>query len=338
VLITPPDPTLRKILIQKLDPEDVERLLYKTKRDPDTNALILEKDTDTIRRHQRALGYVNGIYLIISQRNYMGKYLHLGPRQFLSVNGLPTNIALSTPRGALAYLNNIHLVMDVDVTLGFGKRNIPGRTKGIIDALFADLWRMLRRVCPPIVGVKEGKDPTDFETWDKEAEYDAFKDGANTFRDLPLSLKITPQTEQEVAALFFELIGRKILKGYFPFRTGGSRSLYDGLFFIESAGSDKLPKKFKARELKVVEFKYHLSEIISDFDEQIKYLDDIDVVVCWDDDTDPDTLEYNVHSLEREGIDPLPGATLRIQKGTQSCQVIVLKDVIESLEFGSAGS
>jgi hypothetical protein len=90
------------------------------------------------------------------------------------------------------------------------------------------------------------------------------------------------------------------------------------------------------RELKTLEFKYHLSEIISDFDEQIKYLDDIDVVVCWDDDTEPDTMEYNIHSLEREGIDPLPGATMRIQKGTQSCQVIVLKDLIESLEFSPA--
>ena len=219
--------------------------MYRPKRDAKTNTVIVEKDADAIRRHQRALNYVNGIYVVISQRNYMGRYLQLGPRQILSVNGLPTNIALSTPRGALAYLNNIHFVMDVNATLGFGKRNIPGRTKGIIDALFADMWSMLRRICPPLVGVKEGKDPTEFETWDKEAELEAYKDGANTFRDLPLSLKITPKTEQEVAALFFELVGRRILKGYFPFRTGGTRTLYDGLCYIDSEALKSYRKRLK---------------------------------------------------------------------------------------------
>ncbi len=195
---------------------------------------------------------------------------------------------------------------------------------------------MLRRVCPAIVGVREGKDPTDLTKWDKEKEYESYKDAANLFRERPLFFKTTPREEQEVVALFFELLGRKILKGYFPFRVGGSRAAYDALFLFSDEKVDRVPKSFKPWDLKVVEFKYRLSEIISDFDNQEKFLDDINLVVCWENDCIEDTSEYNIHSLEREGIEPLSGAQLRIQRGTQACQVLVLKDFVDSLEFGGA--
>lgn len=227
-------------------------------------------------------------------------------------------------------------MLDVDCTLGLGKRNIAPRTKGVIDAFYADVWAMLRRVCPALVGVREGKDPTDLSVWDKEKEYDSYNDRENLFRDRPLFFKTTPREEQEVIALFFELLGRKVLKGYFPFRVGGSRAAYDALFFIGDESTTKLPKKFPSRDLKTVEFKYRLSEIISDFDSQEKFLSDIDLVICWENDCAEDTSEYNIHSLEREGITPLPGAQLRIQRATQSCQVLVLKDFVNSLELGVA--
>jgi len=336
VISTPPDPTIRKILIQKFDKEAAKRLLYGLKRDRATNKAILDESVGTARKHKRALELLNGIYLVMSQRPYMGKWFHIGPRQILSVNGLPTNIALGTPRGALAYLNNIHLVLDIDTKLGFGKRNIPPRTKGIIDSFYADVWSMLRRVCPSVVGIREGKDPTDLLVWNKEKEYENYNDRDNIFRDRPLFFKTMPREEQEVVALLFELVGRKTLKGYFPFRVGGNRAAYDALFFIGSDTDLAMPKKFSYRELKTVEFKYRLSEIISDFENQEKWLDDIDLVICWENDCSEDTSEYNIHSLEREGIPALPGAQLRIQKATQSCQVLVLKDFIDSLELGVA--
>ena len=65
---------------------------------------------------------------------------------------------------------------------------------------------------------------------------------------------------------------------------------------------------------------------------EVKFLNEIDLVVYWENDCDDD-LEYNIHSLERDGIMPLPEAQLRIHKGTNTCQVLVLKEFIESLEF-----
>ena len=191
---------------------------------------------------------------------------------------------------------------------------------------------MLRRVAPLIVGQKEGTDPSQFSVWNKEEELENYKDRDNLLGALPLFFKTTPQEEQEVVALFFELIGRELLRGYFPFRVGGNRATYDALFFIDQNEGKKLPRNIKPSELKTVEFKFQLSGLIQDFMAEVKFLNEIDLAVCWENDCDDD-LEYNIHSLERDGIMPLPEAQLRIHKGTNTCQVLVLKEFIESLEF-----
>ena len=92
---------------------------------------------------------------------------------------------------------------------------------------------MLRRVAPLVVGQKEGTDPSQFSVWNKEEELENYKDRDNLLGALPLFFKTTPQEEQEVVALFFELIGRELLRGYFSFRVGGNRATYDALFFID---------------------------------------------------------------------------------------------------------
>ena len=188
-------------------------------------------------------------------------------------------------------------------------------------------------MAPLVVGQREGTDPSQLSVWDKEEELENYEDRDNLLGTLPLCFKTTPQEEQEVVALFFELVGKKLLKGYFPFRVGGNRATYDALSFIDQDEGDRLPRDIRPRELKTVEFKFQLSGLIQDFTDEMKFLNDIDLVVCWENDCD-DEIEYNIHSLEREGIMPLPGAQLRIQKGTSTCQVLVLKEFIESLEFG----
>ncbi len=333
ILRNPPDQTSKKILVQKLDKDTVKRLLDQPKRDSQTRELSFEPNSTLLRKHRTVLEKINGMYLVIGQRTYLANYFHIEPKQHISINGLPTNISLNLPHGALSYLNNVYVVLDADYPLGFGKRNLPSRSKGIIDAFFLDAWNILRRVAPLVVGQREGTDPSQLPVWDKEEELENYEDRDNLLGPLPLSFKTTPHEEQEVVALFFELVGRKLLKGYFPFRVGGNRATYDALFLIDQDESEKLLRDIRPRELKTVEFKFQLSGLIQDFTEEMKFLDDIDLVVCWENDCD-DELEYNIHSLEREGIPPFPGAQLRIQKGTNTCQVLVLKEFIESLEFG----
>ena len=333
ILRDPPDQTSKKILVQKLDKDTVKRLLDQPKRDRQTRELSFEPNDPLLRKHRTVLEKINGVYLVIGQRTYLANYFHILPKQHISINGLPTNISVSSPHGALTYLNNVYFVLDADYPLGFGKRNLPSRSKGIIDAFFLDAWNMLRRVAPLVVGQREGTDLSQLPLWDEVEELENYRDQNNLLRILPLSFKTTPQEEQEVVALFFELVGRKLLKGYFPFRVGGNRATYDALFYIDQDESEKLLRDIRSRELKTVEFKFQLSGLIQDFRDEVKFLRDIDLVICWENDCD-DELEYNIHSLEREGIPPFPGAQLRIQQGTRTCQVLVLKDFIESLEFG----
>ncbi|MGH9871850.1 MAG: ATP-binding protein [Pyrinomonadaceae bacterium] len=333
VLNSPPESSKRKLLVQKFTKDNIAELLSHLKRDRLTGNLQFEANATLLRKHRVVLNHINGMYLVVGQRTYLAKYFHIGARQHISVNGLPTNIALNLPHGALSYLNNVYVVLDVDYTLGFGKRNLPGRAKGSIDALFTDIWNMLRKVAPKIVGQREGRDPSELQAWDKDEELGVYNDASNWFRALPLALKTVPREEQEVVALFFELIGRKILTGYFPFRVGGNRATYDALFYIDTDGGERMPERIRARDLKTIEFKFRLSEVIGEFLDDLKFLEDINLLVCWENDFEDDTSEYSVHSLEREGISPLPGAQLRIQKGTRSCQVLVLKDLIESLEL-----
>lgn len=334
VLNSAPDSAFRKLLIQKFSKDDIKKLLSRPKRDGVTGNLSFTPNPALLQKHKTALEHINGIYLVIGQRTYLAKYFHIGAKQHISVNGLPTNISLNLPHGALSYLNNVYVVLDVDYTLGFGKRNLPGRAKGIIDAFFSDAWNILRKVAPKIVGQREGRDPSESQVWEKEEELETYKSAENKFRTLPLNFKTTPREEQEVVALFFELIGRKKLNGYFPFRVGGNRATYDALFYIDQNQGDKIPQNLRYRELKTVEFKLRLSELIDDFADDLKFLEDIDLLVCWENNHEDDTSEYSVHSLDREGIEPLAaGAQLRIQKGTRTCQVLVLKDFIESLKL-----
>jgi hypothetical protein len=337
VLNNPPDETIKKLLIQKLDRDAVRSLLSTTKRNAQTRLLEFKDDPVRLKRHRAALDTINGMYIVVGQKSYLQKYFHMGARQNISVNGLPTNISLNVPSSATAYISNIHLVLDVNCTLGFGKRNLPSRTKGSLDTFYLEAWNMLRRVIPLIVGQREGIDPADLIKWDKFEEFEHYKDSSNRFRESRLLFKCTPKEEQEVIALFFELIGRGDLKGYFPFRVGG-KTIYDGLFYLDKNEGDVIPQNIKASQLRQIEFKSCLSRLIQDLDDEKKFLAEIDLLVCWNNDIQDDALsDYSIHSLERDNIDPYPGAQLRIQRKTDYCQVLVLKDYLESKNLISTG-
>jgi hypothetical protein len=85
---------------------------------------------------------------------------------------------------------------------------------------------------------------------------------------------------------------------------------------MDDSGKDHIPSTFQPRLLKKIEFKKRLSELINDFTEESKFLSEIDLAICWENDCEEEG-EYNITSLERDNIKPFPGATLRIRKGTQ---------------------
>jgi Histidine kinase-, DNA gyrase B-, and HSP90-like ATPase len=109
-----------------------------------------------------------------------------------------------------------------------------------------------------------------------------------------ISLVSTPQQEQDVIALFHELLGTGILRGYRFFGTS-QNDRYDSLFFMEYLNDDKVLFNTTSQRLgvnrgyklpyttepKVLEYKYTFDSLVDDFEKEEKFAKQIDLVVCW---------------------------------------------------------
>jgi hypothetical protein len=109
-----------------------------------------------------------------------------------------------------------------------------------------------------------------------------------------LGLVSTPQQEQDVIALFHELVGANVLRGFRFFGTS-QNDRYDSLFTMEytvadrhlfDAAKNRLGATSEYRlpystEPKVLEYKYDFDSLVEDFDKGEKFPNQIDLVVCW---------------------------------------------------------
>ncbi len=108
-----------------------------------------------------------------------------------------------------------------------------------------------------------------------------------------IALVSEPQQEQDVIALFHELLGMGVLKGYQVFATSQNET-YDSLYALsypEDGGfrfdrakgplgvSDRLVPY--ETEPKVLEYKYDFESLIDDLEQESKSAEHIDLVVCW---------------------------------------------------------
>jgi hypothetical protein len=113
------------------------------------------------------------------------------------------------------------------------------------------------------------------------------------FEGRRISIISEPQKEQDVVALFHELLGIGLLRGYEVFATSQSE-VYDSLYSLKypsDAGfrfdrskhplgvSDRLVPS--ETEPKVLEFKFDFESLIDDFESELKSAEHIDLVVCW---------------------------------------------------------
>ncbi|OZB63611.1 MAG: hypothetical protein B7X39_18975 [Lysobacterales bacterium 14-68-21] len=101
---------------------------------------------------------------------------------------------------------------------------------------------------------------------------------------------VDPDSEQDVIALFSGLVAAKLLKGYTIAALSGFNR-YDGLINIDTASSDLADhddplsiqdaSANRGGDLRVLEFKVQFADVLTDFNEQKKRPQDIDLLVCW---------------------------------------------------------
>jgi len=115
-----------------------------------------------------------------------------------------------------------------------------------------------------------------------------------TFSGKPVSVVSEPRQEQDVIALFHELIGIGILRG-FSFLGTSQSDRYDSVFFMNYLDNENVLFDAKANRLgvtrsynlpyvtepKILEYKFEFDSLVADFEKEAKYAKHVDFVVCW---------------------------------------------------------
>ena len=194
------------------------------------------------------------------------EYLFSGG-MYTSTRGMPTGIRSELrAKGSAGYLPNFFIILD-DPQLSFdiGRKSIPGRQLGMLRDLASDVFRDF------INSIKKylsGEPEVDPDGWDRSAVFNEIREMADLESAKTKFLKRPSSQEATVAAMFFEMMGSGVIESIRPY-VAGYKNKYD------------LYAKYRNSDV-VIEFKYALSALFRDFDDETKLFDEIDVVVVWE--------------------------------------------------------
>lgn len=168
-----------------------------------------------------------------------------------------------------------------------------------------------------------------------------------------ISITSVPTREQDVIALFNQLVAGGVIRGIQVMSTN-ERFTYDGLFkiafdlpvelYVFEAISNPLGISAEIAEAlagrvtepRILEYKFSLDGLIEDFDTHDKNVNDVDLCVCWE--TGSTYQErYGITSLlipENSDQRQFHGVThvlTDLENGAKLCDLIVLEELIEAL-------
>ncbi len=225
---------------------------------------------------------------------------------YVSSKGMPSGITLVPPQtGEMSYWPIFFMLIEDDsITFDVGRKSIPNRTSGLLrDIAKKQFYQILPLVKYLSKDPATGSSPLQFQ--DKVNTFADFK----KLPDLGVKeigyLKHPDAQEGAVVAIFHELVGAGILKGYETYRTG-LKQTYDlwGHYIVrpEDVGSD-FRDRAKGGVVEcdlVIEFKYFADSIMDDLTSAVKFLPDIDLIVCWD----FDELKFAKNFVQIEPLSP----------------------------------
>ena len=236
-----------------------------------------------------------------------GMLLHGGI--YVVTKGMPTGIVIEPPTtGFSGYWNNFLILIEDDkIVFDLGRKTIPSRTKGTIKeiakSLFQEFLPYIKYVTSdPSVSTKLN---ATVQQVAKNNTYSAMEKYADLKVDGIGYLKHPNSQEAAVVSIFHELVGAKILRGYYSLSTGYKQT-YDLWATYD------IDKKYVGTNMQeiadengrivmpcVIEFKYAAESIINDLSSDIKFFNDMDLLVCWD----IDEQKFAQNSIEVEKID-----------------------------------
>lgn len=307
------------------DTEDYEKLL--TNKGGEFPKTVKE----SIKEYREKLfPRINGILLTIGHIPLFEEFLPGGSQRVISVNGVATTHAIDLTRGRnQAYVRCFDLVVDINAQLNYGKSHLTdthlvSRIRRFVNDAYATTIQTaaaswVGRITPP----------------DPEEQYDFFLRRESL--GIPeLVVRTVPRDENDVIALFFELLGRGYLTGYQSFGLS-QMDPYDGRFLIKRRG-DKNPPLVPAddRQLQAIEFKVTASSLIRDLEREAKDPRELKLVIAWDEgisNSDQFGFAAIEHSMYHEDL-VYPRVTRYLQntKSGAQIQVLLLKSIVDDIK------
>jgi molecular chaperone HtpG len=208
---------------------------------------------------------------------------------YLSTRGMPTGVSLVPPTtGNAVYWENVFFLMEDDsLEFDLGRKSVPGRTQGMLRDIARTEFNKLSKF--GLIAAGKPEIHAGAPALQEQARKQQFQD-LDHLADLGISkipfLKNPDGQEAGVVAIFHELVAAGLLKGYYTLRQG-YKSTYDlwGKYAIEAKELGSNARKDLPARIStdlIIEFKFDAAEIIPDVDENRKFFEDIDLIVCWD--------------------------------------------------------
>ena len=246
------------------------------------------------------------------------EYLFSGG-MYTSTRGMPTGIRSELrAKGSAGYLPNFFIILD-DPQLSFdiGRKSISGRQLGMLREVASDVFRDLINVVRKHLTGEPDVEP---DGWDRSAVFNEIRDMPDLESPKTKFVKRPSSQEATVAAIFFEMVGSGVVEDIRPY-VAGYKNKYD--LYARYGQSDV-----------VVEFKYALTALFRDFDDEAKLFDEIDIVVVWEvTERDHEIVRsrgVNLHPIE-QGLTGGAASIFHYQLSlgpVRPIRVICLKDII----------
>lgn len=227
---------------------------------------------------------------------------------YVSTRGMPTGIEVVPPRGgAMGFWAQLFILIEYDgFKFDIGRKAIPNKEKGLLRDIaktqfnrFNGLWELVSGRAP----IPRNPTITALQKSDYMAELEKLPNLG--LKEIQF-LKEPINQEAGVVAIFHELLGKGIIKGYHGLASA-YKAPYDfwGKYHIEKEDLGKTIQgqigNRKSLDVPVViEFKYDAAYIIADVKRDKKHFEDIDVIVCWD----IDTAAFGKEQIQVEPMNP----------------------------------
>lgn len=199
----------------------------------------------------------------------------------------------------IGYQANTHVVVHfTDGSPDMGRKAFQPELEEIAKRISVQCVNIFKRYLPylkPDSGAVSLTPDRELHEWKKAQEEYRDKNPISFKAETgKIALISAPQQEQDVIALFHELVGLSVVRGL-EFLATSQSDRYDSLFYWNYPDDAKIRFAKEGNPLgvgsgislpyhsepKVLEYKYDLDALIRDFSTETKYPKHIDLVVCW---------------------------------------------------------